>query len=285
VSLVNICTIWNTRVPSIRIPVRIVCKGKQIDARALLDSGAEGMFCNASFAVKHKLPLYKLQAPIYPRNVDGTINAQGAINYTALLHMNMGAKHSEQVRFFVTNTGAHDMLLGTDWLLKHNPNIDWAKNLLNLNRCPPQCYEDNHSSPSPFMASILPTLEWEEQIDDYFDELGGKMDTLTFLQAHHEKYLANAEPGPLIACTTVSTTLAMAKRIQLAETPQEFWQYAKVFSDEESQRLPKHQPWDHKIDLLPNAQMRKTGVYRLTPPETRALQDYIDTGLKQGTLR
>ena len=30
--------------------------------------------------------------------------------------------------------------------------------------------------------------------------------------------------------------------------------------------------------------MRKTSIYRLTPPEKIALQDYITTGLKQGTL-
>ena len=69
------------------------------------------------------------------------------------------------------------------------------------------------------------------------------------------------------------------------EIPQEFWQYHKVFSDEESQRLPQHQPWDHKINFLLNTQMHKTGVYRLTPPEMKALQKYINTGLQQGTLQ
>ena len=31
--------------------------------------------------------------------------------------------------------------------------------------------------------------------------------------------------------------------------------------------------------------MRKTSVYRLTPPKKIALQDYITTGLKTGTLQ
>src|SRR6201999_1871356 len=31
--------------------------------------------------------------------------------------------------------------------------------------------------------------------------------------------------------------------------------------------------------------MHKTGVYRLTPPEMKALRKYLDTGLQQGTLR
>jgi hypothetical protein len=66
--------------------------------------------------------------------------------------------------------------------------------------------------------------------------------------------------------------------------PLAFRKYKKVFSDEEAQRLPKHQPWDHKIDLIPGQQMGKTSVYRLMPPEKIALKDYIEDGLKRGTL-
>ena len=54
---VTIRTIRNIRAPSIRIPVRIVCKGKQINAQALLDSGAEGLFCNTTFTTKHGILL------------------------------------------------------------------------------------------------------------------------------------------------------------------------------------------------------------------------------------
>src|ERR1700704_3291880 len=89
----------------------------------------------------------------------------------------------------------------------------------------------------------------------------------------------------MVAQTTVSTSLATKEQVTSEEIPPEFWKYAKVFSDEEAQRLPKHQPWDHKIDLIPGATMKKTSVYRLTPPEKIALQDYITDGLKRGTLR
>ena len=74
-------------------------------------------------------------------------------------------------------------------------------------------------------------------------------------------------------------------QVTIKDIPAEFQKYKKVFSDEEAQRLPKHQPWDHKIDLIPGLQMKKTLVYRLTPPEKLALKEYIDDGLKRGTLR
>jgi len=83
----------------------------------------------------------------------------------------------------------------------------------------------------------------------------------------------------------VSTTLAKGEEHKTTEIPPEFHKYAKVFSDEEAQRLPKHQPWDHKIDLQPGLQMRKTSVYRLTPPEMTTLKEYITDSLKRGMLQ
>ena len=77
----------------------------------------------------------------------------------------------------------------------------------------------------------------------------------------------------------------MNNKQPLQDIPQVFQRYKKVFSDEEAQRLPRHQPWDHKIDLILGQQMSKTSVYRLTPPEKIALKEYIEDGLKRGTLR
>ena len=90
---------------------------------------------------------------------------------------------------------------------------------------------------------------------------------------------------PVVAQTTVSTNLAKAEQPKITEIPPEFCQYGKVFTDEEAQRLPKHQPWDHKIDLILGMEMRKTTVYCLTPVEKVALKEYIEDGLKRGTLQ
>ena len=92
--------------------------------------------------------------------------------------------------------------------------------------------------------------------------------------------LVDQQDNPMVVRTTTSTHLAQQKQVKPEETPPEFRKYAKVFSDEEAQQLPKHQPWDHKIDLLPGQPMKKTSVYRLTPPKKIALQDYITDGLK-----
>jgi hypothetical protein len=92
-------------------------------------------------------------------------------------------------------------------------------------------------------------------------------------------------PHLIVARTTISMTLAKAATKSMVEAiPVTFHKYKKVFSNEEAQQLPKHQPWDHKIDLIPGQQMGKMSVYRLTPLEKLTLKDYIEDGLKRGTL-
>jgi len=75
----------NNRSRSIRIPVRIISEEEKTDAKALLDSGAEGIYINANYVKKHQFPLQELGMPIYPRNVDGTPNKNSAIRHAAIL--------------------------------------------------------------------------------------------------------------------------------------------------------------------------------------------------------
>ena len=96
--------------------VQIIHNEKQIGARVLLDSRAKGLYCNTKFIQKHQLPLEPLMAPVYPRNVDRSLNKEGAIRHPAILRMEMGNEHQELAECLVTDIGDNDLLLGTDWL-------------------------------------------------------------------------------------------------------------------------------------------------------------------------
>jgi len=292
------------------------------------------------------------------------MNKQGPICHTAILRMEMGKEHKETTEMAVTNIGWHDILLETDWFWAHNPQIDWAKNNLRLDRCPTSCYP-NYPDETSELAHLLPTKDLEAHYDDLLESKYQGIDPTQCIMAHHhgefnhmicelvvlptmsppkksivvsQRNMAiykpvvtptvsitrrnglavtsvipskNASwhatiqaepvvtptvsymnaawhalnyPEPVVARTTVSTTLAKAEQPKITDIPPEFRQYHKVFSDEEAQRLPKHQPWDHKIDLIPGMEMKKTTVYHLTPIEKVTLKEYIEDGLKRGTL-
>ena len=54
---------------------------KSVTIKALLDSGATGMFMDKRMAARHGFKLQKLERPIVVRNMDGTNNSGGAITY------------------------------------------------------------------------------------------------------------------------------------------------------------------------------------------------------------
>ena len=52
-----------------------------VTVKALLDSGAIGMFMDKRIAARQGFKLQKLERPIMVRNVDGTNNSGGAITH------------------------------------------------------------------------------------------------------------------------------------------------------------------------------------------------------------
>ena len=48
----------------------------------LLDSGAMGLVMSLEFARRQKFKLKKLERPIHMRNMDGSLNKKGPIEYT-----------------------------------------------------------------------------------------------------------------------------------------------------------------------------------------------------------
>src|SRR5579863_2658286 len=193
--------------------------------------------------------------------------------------MEMANQHRETLEIAITNMGKHNILLGTDWLKVHNPSIDWQTSNIQLDRCPNTCTTTQPQDLQINATEILPTLEWEMQYDNHLNAKYHGIDASQCIMTHLDKFNAP------ISHTTVSTNLAIKETPKTAEIPPAFQKYNKVFLDAEAQRLPKHQPWDHKIDLIPGKQMRKTLIYHLTPPEKIALQEYITTGLQTRTLR
>ena len=247
---VPIDTIRNIRTLSFWLKVQIVHNRTKIDALALLDSGAEGNYTHIRFIQKYKIPTFDLASPVYPRNINGTLNQQGAIQHAAYLHMEMADKHQETMEIAITNMGKHDILLGTDWLKTHNPSIDWKNAKLALDRCPHECSTISPITWHITAMELLPTLEWDLHYDNKIKAIYNGIDMSQCIMAHCDKW-DNGQDKIQIARTTTSTHLAITKGSKSVEIPLEFRKYHKVFSDEELQRSPKHQPWDHKIDLIP----------------------------------
>jgi len=79
--------------------------------KALLDSGATGMFMDKRTAARHGFTLQKLERPIIVRNVDGTNNSRGAITHQ--IEANVYYKgHVERMRMDICDLGKTEVILG-----------------------------------------------------------------------------------------------------------------------------------------------------------------------------
>ena len=119
----------------VRIPVWVRGPVNTIEVEALLDSSATGCFVDKSWALDRRLWLSKLMKPVPVLNVDGTRNQEGDITHYILLPVGVG-KHAEKLWCAVTCLGKVPLILGHDWLKKHNPDIDWTTGDVKLPRCP-----------------------------------------------------------------------------------------------------------------------------------------------------
>ena len=252
------------------------------------------MIINTTFAQKHNLTLQTLKHPLPVKNVDGSPNKAGPIHFTTIQTIRIETLdkqfHQERSEFYVTAVGTHDLILGTDWLKAHNPELDWTTSHLAFTWCPSFCILSSR------LLTILPyrsatpamVISRIEPISDTPENPLFTANTAPYfvLQKELSKY-HNTTLVNLQAKTTHSTILANEthKNPALQRIPVQFQKYQFVFSEHASQCLPQHQPWNHAIDLKPNTTMKKCGIYRITPAETLVLKEYIDNHLQKGYIR
>ena len=66
-------------------------------------------------------------------NTDGTKN--GEVTRFALLELKIN-RHKEYIDTVVMDLNGTDMFLGYDWLVKHNPEVNWNLGMIQFMRCP-----------------------------------------------------------------------------------------------------------------------------------------------------
>jgi len=73
------CTLWLLREVWMKVGLEKLENHEGVAVKALLDSGAMELFMDTTFAKEKGFKMEKLKKPLLVRNVDGTVNAGGAI--------------------------------------------------------------------------------------------------------------------------------------------------------------------------------------------------------------
>ena len=113
------------------IPIKIIQGDHSIPTNTLIDSGAYDNFIHESLA--DQIDTEELETSIDCRNVDGTLNANGAITRYTWVKVTM-EEQAFYIRCKVANLGYERIILGDTWLCKVNPQINWPRRKLHLPR-------------------------------------------------------------------------------------------------------------------------------------------------------
>ena len=256
---------------------------------ALIDSGATDNFISPEIAHCFRLPMHELKKHRLIQNVDGSRNSIGSVTHTITLQVHSDTETHSQ-RSFVIDLGGDDMLLGYPFLAAVNPQIDWTEGIY-----PGEVTLSTHNSGAWNPERQQRTIE--ENNEQSF--LGSKEEGITYSD-FIPKNERNTTQYPYIYARKVTTATQLAidgrndylfkftmpKPDPLKKVPKEYFKFRKVFSEEEAQRFPKSKPYDHAIDLLPDAPATlDCKIYPLAPGEQTALNDFIKEHLKKGYIR
>ncbi|CAK5279192.1 unnamed protein product [Mycena citricolor] len=109
--------------------------GRTRGVKALLDSGCSTCCIDTDYTRAERLDIQELPQPIMARNANNTKNASGRITHYVDLRMRIGP-HKETPPFLLTCLGKARIFIGLDWLMEHNPEVDWREQTMKFSQCP-----------------------------------------------------------------------------------------------------------------------------------------------------
>ena len=123
---------------TVKIGLEKIDTQEGVTVEALSDSGATELVMSLEFAKKQGFKLKKLERPMNVRNVDGSLNKEGPIEYTVEVNIYYQG-HRERTEIDVIGGQKWTVILGMSWLARHNPEIDWRIEEVKMIRCPEEC--------------------------------------------------------------------------------------------------------------------------------------------------
>ena len=143
--------------------------------------------------------------------------------------------------------------------------------------------EDHREHLEPYVTSLkdTPILLGHPWLKQHNPSINWRTNRVDFISTIRHRY-----PKRILATSTHSNRLAEAEHKVVDKTiPDRLKDFGDVFSQGSFDELPPNRAWDHTIDLIPDAQMKRSKVYPLSPKEMNALKEFIDENLRTGRIR
>jgi len=110
--------------------------GKELKVKALVDSRCTHTGINKQLVKNRRIQTKKIDFSFEVFNTDKTKNEE--VTKVAPLEVEIN-RHKETLEVAVMDLDGTDIFLGHDWLVKHNPEVNWKNGTIKFTRCPGNC--------------------------------------------------------------------------------------------------------------------------------------------------
>jgi len=110
--------------------------GKQLKVKALVDSGCTHTGIDEQLVKNKKIQTKPINFSFEVFNADGTKNRE--VTKVAPLEIKING-YKETLEAAVMDLDRTDMFLGHDWLVKHNPEVNWQNRVIKFTKSPGNC--------------------------------------------------------------------------------------------------------------------------------------------------
>ena len=191
----------------------------------LLDSGATGAVLSSAWVRNALLPCIRQESPTRISDASGNHFPSSGLHDTKTVDVSIG-DHTNKLRFELADMalGHLDGYMPMAWLKDHNPDINWERGSLKWRSdyCKTHCLRSK---------SRIGFITCEE--------------------------LLSEDPNNMFVCGMRHWTGEDREDRSLKPLP-EYQDYPDIFSEEKINVLPKHNEYDHRIDLVPGSDLPKT---------------------------
>lgn len=263
------------------IPAR-VGTGNLFDTKVLLDTGASGKrFMDLSFALRCSFPVSPFPNPIPLTNFEGiAVQFQkGFITHVTKADLRIGDHTEKAALFLLTSLPQYPVVLGTPWFKEHQPELKnmWSGGplVLSSDHCQHTCLNEGIKHCEVPLISNLSTSS------------SAKMDIAVIgAEAFAWNYKQKGARVHAISLHDIEKTLSdKVPTDPSTKLPDHYSEFLDVFDRKESERLPPHRPFDHKIPLLPGSALPNGPIYGMGRDELLVLKKTLHEHLSKGFIR
>jgi len=109
---------------------------KKLKVKTLVNSGCTHTEINKQLVKDKRIQMKPINFSFEVFNTDRMKNRE--VTKVAPLEIEING-HKEILEAVVTDLNRTNMFLGYDWLVKHNPEVNWKNSTIKFTRCPESC--------------------------------------------------------------------------------------------------------------------------------------------------